>query len=135
VARSPSKLHEVGSRVSDAVADAAGHPLSQLLVVLVCGAGLALGDPAIENALALILSVSAITLTQMVLNQQKRHDAALHLKIDELIYAKRGARDELAGIEGSSAEHLDALRRSEDRAAATATDQADRAPLPPGSHT
>ena len=89
----------------------AGHPLALIGVLIFCGAWflLPLGDAA-TAVLTLVLSVLAITLTQMVLNQQKRHEAALHLKIDELIHAMRGARDEVMGIENKSEVELEALR-------------------------
>jgi low affinity Fe/Cu permease len=60
----------------------------------------------------LILSVASITLTQMVLNGERRSEQALHLKMDELVYAVRGARNEVAGIETKSTDELDALRRT-----------------------
>ncbi len=107
-----TKLFELGGTISSWVADKAGHPLAQIAVVLFCTIWFVVGGPASENALTLVLSVSAITLTQMVLNQQKRNEAALHLKIDELIYAKKNARDEIAGIEGSTESQLEALRRT-----------------------
>jgi len=71
-----------------------------------------IGGQASENSLTLALSVLAITLTKMMLNQQKRSEAALHLKIDELIIAKRGARDELAGIEEATDEEIQELKRT-----------------------
>lgn len=110
-------LYNVGCRVSDVGADIAGHPLAQIGMVLFCAAWflLPLGKQATE-ILTLVLSVLAITLTQMVLNQQKRHEAALHLKIDELIHAMQGARDEVMGIETKSEAELEALRRTGDRA-------------------
>lgn len=52
----------------------------------------------------------AITQTQMVLDQQKRSEAALHMKIEELIYAVGGARHEIAEIETESEEELALLR-------------------------
>lgn len=110
-------LYNLGCRVSDVGADIAGHPLAQIGMVLFCAAWflLPLGKQATE-ILTLVLSVLAITLTQMVLNQQKRHEAALHLKIDELIHAMQGARDEVMGIETKSEAELEALRRTGDRA-------------------
>jgi low affinity Fe/Cu permease len=110
-------LSNLGCRISDAGANIAGHPLALILVVVFCCAWflLPLGDAA-TAVLTLVLSVLAITLTQMVLNQQKRHEVALHLKIDELIHAMRGARDDLMGIEGKSEEELEALRITGDRA-------------------
>ncbi|WP_010188720.1 low affinity iron permease family protein [Sphingomonas sp. PAMC 26605] len=64
--------------------------------------------------MTLVLSVLAITLTQMVLNQQRLSERALHMKIDELVFAMKGARDEIAGIEGKTEEELEALRRTGD---------------------
>lgn len=111
------RLYLVGCRFSDIGANLAGHPLALIGVVVFCFAWflLPLGDAA-TAVLTLVLSVLAITLTQMVLNQQKRHEAALHLKIDELIHAMRGARDEVMGIEGKSEAELEALRLTGDQA-------------------
>lgn len=110
-------LHALGSRISDGVANLAAHPGAQIGVVLFCLAWflLPLGEDA-TAVLTLVLSVMAITLTQMVLNQQKRHEIALHLKIDELIHAMKGARDEVMGVETASEEELEALRITGDKA-------------------
>jgi low affinity Fe/Cu permease len=110
-------LYVIGCRISDAGANVAGHPMAQIVLVLFCLAWflLPLGDKA-TAVLTLVLSVLAITLTQMVLNQQKRHEAALHLKIDELIHAMKGARDEVMGIETASESELEALRITGDKA-------------------
>jgi len=110
------RLYEFGCRVSDNVANLAAHPLAQILVIVFCASWFLLLGSAATAALTLVLSVAAITLTQMVLNQQKRHDVALHLKIDELIHAMKGARDEIMGIEGKSEAELEELRLSGDEA-------------------
>ena len=111
------RLYGVGCRLCDMGATVAGHPLALIGVLVFCTAWflLPLGDSA-TALLTLVLSVLAITLTQMVLNQQKRHEAALHLKIDELIYAMKGARDDLMGIESKSEIELEALRITGERA-------------------
>ncbi len=64
-------LYVIGCRISDGVANVAGHPMAQFVLVLFCLAWflLPLGDKA-TAVLTLVLSVMAITLTQMVLNQQ-----------------------------------------------------------------
>jgi low affinity Fe/Cu permease len=110
-------LYTMGCRISDRGADLAGHPVALVAVLVFCFAWfmLPLGDAA-TAVLTLVLSVMAITLTQMVLNQQKRHEAALHLKIDELIHAMKGARDEVMGIESRSEAELEALRITGDQA-------------------
>ena len=61
----------------------------------------------------------------MVLNRQNqreleahRRDVALHAKLDELIIAKRGARDAMAGIEELEEDEILALRKVQQEQAA-----------------
>ncbi len=108
------RFYEWGSMLAGRAADMSGHPLSILIVALFCGAWFLSTGPAGENTLTLILSVASITLTQMVLNGQRRSERALHIKIDELVLALEGARNELAGIEQRTDEELEALRRTAD---------------------
>ena len=108
------KLYNFGCKLSARGSGLAGHPMAILIVALTCAAWFIIGGTAAENTLTLILSVLAITLTQMVLNQQRLSERALHMKIDELVYAMKGARDEIAGIEGKTEEELEALRRTGD---------------------
>ncbi|NIJ32444.1 low affinity iron permease family protein [Sphingomonas oligoaromativorans] len=60
------------------------------------------------------MSIGSFLLTQMVLNQQRRRELALQIKIDELILAKSGARDELAGIERKTEDEIEQLRAGRD---------------------
>jgi len=110
-----SLFDRIGSWVSSRVADVAATPAAQIIVILVCAAWFA-GDFATE-LLTAILSILAITLTQMVLNQQKareaeahRRDVAMHAKLDELLIAMKGARDEMAGIEELDEEDIQELK-------------------------
>jgi low affinity Fe/Cu permease len=96
------------SRVSTTIADAVAHPAAQLGVLLVCILWWALGGS--ETVLASTVSIGSFILTQMVLNQQRRRELALQIKIDELILAKSGARDELAGIERKTEDEIERLR-------------------------
>ena len=112
-------LYNFGCRLSARGSELAGHPLAILCMAVGCTAWFLIGGTAAENTLTLILSVLAITLTQMVLNQQRLSERALHMKIDELVFAIQGARDEIAGIEGKSEDELEALRRT-----ASATEEA-----------
>jgi low affinity Fe/Cu permease len=105
------RLYEIGCQWSATGSRWSGHPLAILLVLVVCGALFAAGGPTIANLLTLILSVLSITLTQMVLNQGRLSEKAIHLKIDELIHSIEGARDEVAGIEQSSEDEIERLRR------------------------
>ena len=106
------RLYLLGCRVCDFIANLAGHPAAILVLIFACLVWLAVTGSAGQNLLTLILSILAITLTQMVLNQQRRSELALHLKIYELITALDGARDELAGIEAADEDTLLAARRS-----------------------
>lgn len=106
------RLYLLGCRVCDFIANLAGHPAAIMVLIFACLLWLAVTGSAGQNLLTLILSILAITLTQMVLNQQRRSELALHLKIDELITALDGARDELAGIETADEDTLLAARRS-----------------------
>lgn len=116
-----SLIEEIGCKVSTVVSDLFANPVAQIAVILFCAAWFALGFRA--DLLTAALSILAITLTQMVLNRQNqrevdahRRDIALHAKLDELILAKRGARDSMAGIEELEEEEIIALREnSEER--------------------
>ena len=79
------RLNELGSRISGRTADLAGAPLSILLVAMFCAGWFLKAGAAGENTLTVILSVASITLTQMVLNGQRRSEKALHLKMYELV--------------------------------------------------
>lgn len=103
-----SPLYRATRHVSNTIADAAGHPAAQLGVVVLCVAWWALGGS--ETALASSVSIGSFVLTQMVLNQQRRRELALQLKIDELILSKRGARDEVAGIESKTEAEIEEIR-------------------------
>lgn len=110
-----SRLVQVGDRVSEWVSNLFAHPYMQVAVILFCVAWFAVGFRA--DTLTAALSIMAITLTQMVLNRQndreaedRRRDIAMHAKLDELIHAKLGARDEMAGIEELEEEEIAELR-------------------------
>lgn len=115
--RRPSRiLSDAGHAVSEGVANAAAHPLSQVGLVAFCVVWWSLGLP--TDILTATLSILAITLTQMVLNRQRlrerddrRRDVAMHAKLDELLRAEGSARKELAGIEDLETEEIAALKR------------------------
>ena len=105
----------IGNRLSEWVSNVAAHPFVQIGFVLFCVAWFALGLP--TDLLTAALSILAITLTQMVLNRQNdreveahRRDVAMHAKLDELLIAKRGARNEMAGIEDLPEEKIVELK-------------------------
>jgi low affinity Fe/Cu permease len=108
-------IHRLGCWLSARVAEIAAHPYAQFGFVILCVAWFVIGWGV--NTFTAGISVLAITLTQMVLNQQAareieahRRDVALHAKLDELILASKGARDEIAGVEELEVEEIAALR-------------------------
>jgi low affinity Fe/Cu permease len=112
-----SGLEALGCWVSEKVADVAAHPFAQVGLVLICAAWFAFAWPV--DWLTAVLSILAITLTQMVLNRQHerereahRRDVALHAKLDELLIASKRARDELAGIEELEEDEIEELKEA-----------------------
>lgn len=110
-----SWLVQIGNGVSAWTADLFAHPYMQIGVILFCLGWFALGLR--TDLLTAALSILAITLTQMVLNAQKeretddhRRDVAMHAKLDELLLAMKGARDEMAGIEELEEEEIVELK-------------------------
>ena len=116
------KLYVIGSRVSSWFSGLSAHPFAQIGLVAFCIVWFASGLPV--DILTAGLSILAITLTQMVLNRQiereadaHRRDVAMHAKLDELVLATRGARDEMAGIEELDEEDIIELKeRAKDTA-------------------
>jgi low affinity Fe/Cu permease len=111
-----SAIERIGCQVSSWVSDLAANPLAQLAVVVICAAWFALGFN--TGVLTAVLSILAISLTQMVLNRQNereaeahRRDVAMHAKLDELVLASRRARDEMAGIEELEEEEIEHLKQ------------------------
>ena len=110
-----SWFERVGCHVSEWVADVAAHPFAQIGVIMVCAIWF-LGGFA-TDLLTAILSIMAITLTQMVLNNQAqreidihRRDVAMHAKLDELIAVSRRAKNEFVGIEDREEEEIVQLK-------------------------
>ena len=121
-------LKSLGDRVSVAMADFAADPFVQVGLIVFCATWFALGLP--TDLLTAALSIIAITLTQMVLNQQKsrsldahRRDVALHAKLDELLLASRKARDEMAGIETLEVSEIEELKDQAKEAIAAANEE------------
>jgi low affinity Fe/Cu permease len=113
----PTRLEALGCWLSEKVADISAHPFAQVGLVLLCAAWFGFGWRI--DWLTAMLSILAITLTQMVLNRQKerekdahRRDVALHAKLDELLIASRRARDEIAGIEELEEEEIERLKHA-----------------------
>ncbi len=102
------QLRHIISSISTKVADFAAHPLVQLGVLIASVVWLITGWS--EDALASTMTIGGFILTQMVLNQQRKRENALHLKIDELILAVKDARNEVVGVEKAAEEEIERLR-------------------------
>lgn len=123
-----SAFERIGCQVSSWVSDIAANPLAQVGVIIVCASWFALGLN--TNVLTAILSIMAITLTQMVLNRQNereadahRRDVAMHAKLDELVIASKQARNEMAGIEDLEEEEIQQLKEDAKDAIAAVEDE------------
>jgi low affinity Fe/Cu permease len=113
--REKTAFERIGCDISSWVSDVAANPFAQLGVVVICTAWFALGLN--TNVLTAVLSILAISLTQMVLNRQNereaeahRRDVAMHAKLDELVFASKRARDEMAGIEELEEDEIEHLK-------------------------
>lgn len=110
-----SLFNRIGCLVSSWVSDLAATPAAQIAIIAICAAWFAGGFA--TDVLTAILSIMAITLTQMVLNRQNereadahRRDVAMHAKLDELVLSVKGARNEMAGIEELDEEDIAELK-------------------------
>lgn len=108
-------FNRIGGMVSGWVSDIASTPAAQIGVILVCAIWFAGGFA--TDLLTAFLSIMAITLTQMVLNHQNereidahRRDVAMHAKLDELVAAMKGARNDLVGVEELDEEEIVQLK-------------------------
>jgi low affinity Fe/Cu permease len=115
--RTKGRLKAFGCWVSEKVADLSADPFAQLGFIILCVIWFLVGFRV--DIITAILSILAITLTQMVLNRQAererdahRRDVALHAKLDEILHASKRARDELAGIEELEEEEIEALKQA-----------------------
>lgn len=111
MANGKSRLVVAGDRISEWVSNLFAHPYMQIAVILFCAAWFVVGF--LADTLTAALSILAITLTQMVLNRQndreaedRKRDIAMHAKLDELLHAMKGARDDMAGIEELEEEEI-----------------------------
>jgi low affinity Fe/Cu permease len=83
-------------RLIHRLTDALAHPAAIVCVPLACWlASLVLS----ETALTLVLSILAISATQLILYSSACDDRALHAKVDELIRAIEDADNALIGKE------------------------------------
>ncbi len=75
-------------------------------------------------------TIVTVLMVFLIQNTQNRDSQAIHLKLDELIRAKQGARNALLDLDDLSDEELDRLRRNFARLAHRARHQAPKTPPP-----
>jgi len=90
--------------------NALGHPASLVAVV---AAALVWRQVEPESFdLHAVATLVAIAMTLIIQRGQNRDTAALQAKLDELILATDGARDEVAGLDEKTADDIDEIKQS-----------------------
>ena len=90
-------LYEAACTASRKSAVGFAHPVAVMGFPISCWAWFWFGGD--EMSLTLVLSVLAISTTQLVLLAQDRDTRAIHAKLDELLRGVPAADEKLAGIE------------------------------------
>jgi low affinity Fe/Cu permease len=106
-----SKVNELFRRFAQATSSAVGSPWAFVLAVLVIVAWAATGPIFhFSDTWQLIINTGTTIVTFlmvfMIQSTQNRDARAIHLKLDELIRSKRGARNKLVDLENCSDEEL-----------------------------
>jgi low affinity Fe/Cu permease len=99
-----SPLH----RAMTATVAALGHPGS-LVVLVVCAVIWQRIEPGSFDLHA-VATLVAVAMTLIIQRGQNRDTAALQAKLDELILATEGARNELAGLDQESPDDIEEIR-------------------------
>ena len=86
-----------------------GHPAA-LLVLLAGAAAWRWIEPDTFDMHG-IATLIAIAMTLLIQRGQNRDTAALQAKLDELIHATDGARDEVAGLDEATADDIEEIRK------------------------
>lgn len=116
------------TRFARATAHHAGKPATFAVAVgLIVGWAIAGPFFGFSNTWQLMINTGTTIVTVLMVfliqNTQNRDSQAIHLKLDELIRAKKGARNTLLDLDDLSDEELDLLRRNFARLADRARDQ------------
>ena len=115
------------TRFARATSFHAGRPAAFLLALLIV-VGWASTGPLFDysDTWQLVINTSTTIVTFLMVfliqNTQNRDSQAIHLKLDELIRAKKGARNSLLNLDDLSDEELDQIRLSFTKLASRATD-------------
>lgn len=93
-----------------AAVNALGHPAS-LIVVVLCAVVWRQVEPGSFDLHA-VATLVAIAMTLIIQRGQNRDTAALQAKLDELILATDGARDDMVGIDEKTSQDIDEIRQA-----------------------
>lgn len=119
------KLHHAFTVFAKWVARAAGHPLAFVLAASAIVIWAATGPMfAYNNTWQLVINTSTTIITFLMVfviqNTQNRDSAALHIKLDELIRATRGAHNVLLDLEELEQRDIERLHEDYEELAARA---------------
>jgi low affinity Fe/Cu permease len=118
----PYRGHELFRRIAAKTAHGVGSPLSfiaALGIVLIWGISGHFFDYSDTWQLVINTGTTIVTFLMVFLiqNTQNRDSHAIHLKLDELIYANRRARNQMITLEDLSDRDLDELQKEFQRRA------------------
>ena len=114
VEKKPHGLRHTFHRFSQATSAAVGTPVAFLLAALII-IGWAVTGPLFHysDTWQLVINTGTTIVTFLMVfliqNTQNRDAKAIHLKLDELIRAKKGARNRLVDLENCTDEELDQI--------------------------
>lgn len=120
--KAPVTLNERFRKFSQAIAHFAGTPIAFTLSVLTIVVWAILGPVFhYSDSWQLVINTGTTIVTFLMVfliqNMQNRDAKAIHLKLDELIRAMKGARNNLMTLETLSEEEIDMLERQFSRIA------------------
>ncbi len=118
------ELNKTFSQAANTVATATGRPVAFCLCVLIVVIW-AVSGPIFKfsDTWQLVINTGTTIVTFLMVfliqNTQNRETAAMQVKLDEIIYAIRGAQNRMIGIEHLTDKELEALVAEAERRAAT----------------
>lgn len=109
-------MHDIFRKFANVVSQMIGSAWAFLFTIaLILGTGYYFSFSASwKNNLSVVATVTALFLLIFLQKSQNHSDKATHLKLDELIRAAEGARNELASVEEEAEREIDQLRRQAD---------------------
>ncbi len=105
------RFRKFASWVSDWLGSPLAFILACLLIVLWLGSGPLVGfSEAWQIVINTVTTIATFLMVFLVQSTQNRDAKAIHLKLDELLRAVKGARNELVDLENLSEDELNALQ-------------------------